>query len=138
MKRTPSEEIRETIRRVLQDWEIGARQLEARIGLKKWSLRGILDPTRPGAPSVDRAAEICAALVLEFRVGSAVNASSWPELSRRLQEAAAIAESLELRGHLLSADLSEHDAQLYQDIAHHMMRLTYVLAKLKPPPGADG
>ena len=48
---------------------VGARRFEAAHGLRPWALRGILDPTREQAPSVDRAAEICAALGLTLSIG---------------------------------------------------------------------
>lgn len=48
---------------------MGARRFEAARGLRRWSLRGLLDTARPKVPSVDRAAEICDALGLEFYVG---------------------------------------------------------------------
>ena len=48
---------------------VGARRFEAAHGLRPWTLRGILDPTREQAPSVDRAAEICAALGLTLSIG---------------------------------------------------------------------
>ena len=37
--------------------------------MRPWSLRGILDPARKQSPSVDRAAEICRAVGLEFYIG---------------------------------------------------------------------
>ena len=49
---------------------MGMRRFEAEHGLKPWSLHGILDPARQQTPSVERAAQICEALGLEFYVGS--------------------------------------------------------------------
>ncbi len=109
MARTPSQEIRVAIERALRETGLSARKLEARAGLKRWSLRGILDSARPQVPSVDRAAEICYALGLEIRIGRSqaaggdsppsaevrVAAPSWPELVRRLEELAALAAALD-------------------------------------------
>ena len=66
---TPFELIRNAIRDSMQRSGAGARTLEAKLGLKPWSLRGILDRRRPQVPSVDRAFEICRALGLEFYIG---------------------------------------------------------------------
>ena len=66
---TPFELIRTAIRDSLRRSGAGARTLESKLGLKPWSLRGILDRRRPQVPSVDRAFEICRALGLEFYIG---------------------------------------------------------------------
>ena len=65
----PSEQIRRAVREALTAAGVGARRFEAAHGLRPWALRGILDPTREQAPSVDRAAEICAALGLTLSIG---------------------------------------------------------------------
>ena len=65
----PFEQIRRAIQQSMSRSGAGARTLEAKLGLKPWSLRGILDRRRPQVPSVDRAAEICKALGLEFYIG---------------------------------------------------------------------
>ena len=65
----PSEQIRHAVREALAAAGVGARRFEAAHGLRPWTLRGILDPTREQAPSVDRAAEICAALGLTLSIG---------------------------------------------------------------------
>ena len=65
----PSEQIRSAVRDALEAAGVGARRFEAAHGLRPWTLRGILDPTRRQAPSVDRAAEICAALGLALSIG---------------------------------------------------------------------
>ena len=65
----PFEQIRRAIRESLRRSGVGARTLESKLGLKPWSLRGILDRRRPQVPSVDRAFEICKALGLEFYIG---------------------------------------------------------------------
>ena len=65
----PSEQIRRAVRDALAAAGMGARRFEAAHGLRPWTLRGILDPTRQQAPSVDRAAEICAALGLTLSIG---------------------------------------------------------------------
>ena len=65
----PSEQIRRAVREALAVAGVGARRFEAAHGLRPWTLRGILDPTRQQAPSVDRAAEICAALGLTLSIG---------------------------------------------------------------------
>ena len=65
----PSEQIRHAVREALAAAGVGARRFETANGLRPWALRGILDPTREQAPSVDRAAEICAALGLTLSIG---------------------------------------------------------------------
>ena len=65
----PSAQIRRAVREALAAAGVGARRFEAAHGLRPWTLRGILDPTRRQAPSVDRAAEICAALGLTLSIG---------------------------------------------------------------------
>ena len=65
----PSEQLRHAVREALAAAGVGARRFEAANGLRPWALRGILDPTREQAPSVDRAAEICAALGLTLSIG---------------------------------------------------------------------
>ena len=89
----PSEQIRRAVREALAAAGVGARRFEAAHGLRPWTLRGILDPTRQQAPSVDRAAEICAALGLTLSIGPPADpradgeddqdgtASDWPEVS---------------------------------------------------------
>ena len=64
----PSEQIRHAVREALAGAGVGARRFESAHGLRPWALRGILDPTREQAPSVDRAAEICAALGLMLSI----------------------------------------------------------------------
>ena len=70
----PSEQIRRAVRDALEAAGVGARRFEAAHGLRPWALRGILDPTRRQAPSVDRAAEICAALGLTLSIDPAGDA----------------------------------------------------------------
>ena len=70
----PSEQIRRAVREALAAAGVGARRFEAAHGLRPWTLRGILDPTRQQAPSVDRAAEICAALGLTLSIASSADA----------------------------------------------------------------
>ena len=65
----PSTVLQEAARKALADSAMGARRFETAHGLRKWSLRGLLDRTRPKVPSIDRAAEICDALGLELYVG---------------------------------------------------------------------
>ena len=67
----PSEQIRHAVREALAAAGVGARRFESAHGLRPWALRGILDPSREQAPSVDRAAEICAALGLTLSIGPA-------------------------------------------------------------------
>ena len=70
----PSEQIRHAVREALTAAGVGARRFETAHGLRPWALRGILDPTREQAPSVDRAAEICAALGLTLSIGPSAGA----------------------------------------------------------------
>lgn len=61
--------LRQSVRNAVAASAMGARRFEATHGLRRWSLRGLLDQVNPKVPSVDRAAEICDALGLEFYVG---------------------------------------------------------------------
>lgn len=77
----PTDVIRNAAQAALDEHGGGVRRLEAMLGLKRWSLRGILDSNRPQSPSVDRAAELCRALSLEFYVGprrAPANSASQP------------------------------------------------------------
>lgn len=65
----PSDLLRQAIQDALAESKMGARRFEVEHGLHKWALRGLLDPLRRQAPSVDRAKEICTALGLEFYIG---------------------------------------------------------------------
>ena len=65
----PSDQIRRAVQDALEAAGVGARRFETAHGLRPWALRGILDPARRQAPSVDRAAEICAALGLALSIG---------------------------------------------------------------------
>ena len=65
----PSDQIRRAVQDALAAAGVGARRFESAHGLRPWALRGILDPARRQAPSVDRAAEICAALGLALSIG---------------------------------------------------------------------
>ena len=65
----PSDQIRRAVQDALAAAGVGARRFETAHGLRPWTLRGILDPARRQAPSVDRAAEICAALGLALSIG---------------------------------------------------------------------
>ena len=63
-----SAQIRGRVRAALDEASMGARRFERARGLPAWALRGILDPHREQIPSVDRAADICAALGLELKI----------------------------------------------------------------------
>ena len=66
---TPSERIRNYITQAVAESGVGVRRYEAEHGLPRWALRGVMDLSRRQSPSVDRAAEICEALGLEFYIG---------------------------------------------------------------------
>ena len=65
----PSQVLRQFVKDALRATGVGGRRFEAQKGLPKWSLRGLMDPQQQHSPSVDRAAEICEALGLEFYIG---------------------------------------------------------------------
>ena len=73
--------LRKVIRELVSESGVGARKFEAMHGLRPWALRGILDPKRKQSPSVDRAAEVCKALGLEFYVGPPRDESTSPEVA---------------------------------------------------------
>lgn len=64
-----TEQIRRWVESAIEAENIGVRRFEDAHGLKRWALRGLLDPDRKQSPSVDRAKEICEAIGLEFYVG---------------------------------------------------------------------
>lgn len=66
--RPPSERIRAAVRDALDGAAMGAWRFERARGLRPWTLRGLIDPKRKQAPSVDQAAEICDELGLELRI----------------------------------------------------------------------
>ena len=93
--------------------------MEERLGLKAWSLRGVLDPSNPQIPSVDRAAEICAAIGLEFYVGLSprpkfkgvagelgVELATWQHMLWCLERAVLTAEALEQEADLSQARIT--------------------------------
>ena len=88
----PSEQIRHAVREALAAAGVGARRFEAAHGLRPWALRGILDPTREQAPSVDRAAEICAALGLTLSIGRSDGSRAEPEAGASGAAAASLRE----------------------------------------------
>ena len=89
----PSEQIRHAVREALAAAGVGARRFESAHGLRPWALRGILDPTREQAPSVDRAAEICAALGLTLSIGpSAGSRADGEEGASRAEVGGALSE----------------------------------------------
>ncbi len=65
---SPTDRLRELVRAEIRKAGVGERSFEERVGLRRWSLRGFLDPERQQSPSLDRAAEIAEALGLEFRM----------------------------------------------------------------------
>ncbi|MDJ0629234.1 MAG: hypothetical protein QNJ44_13330 [Rhodobacter sp.] len=67
--KTPTDRLRDLVRQEIRRAGVGERRFEEQVGLKKWSLRGFLDPERQQAPSLDRAAEIAAALGLNLQIG---------------------------------------------------------------------
>lgn len=65
----PSDLLRRHIADGLAKSGMGLHRYEAENGLPKWSLRGIMDPARQQSPTLDRAAELCSALGLDFYLG---------------------------------------------------------------------
>lgn len=63
-----SDQIRELVTSAMAAEKVGARRFEDRHGLKRWTLRGFLDPERKQSPSIDRAQEICRAMGLDLYV----------------------------------------------------------------------
>jgi hypothetical protein len=109
----PFDQLRRAIQESLRRSGVGARKLESKLGLKPWSLRGILDRTRPQVPSVDRAFEICKALGLEFHIGPPRStASPQPSLQREDPPDLAALIRSEIR-HVLHTDV----ANLFDDLA---------------------
>ncbi len=98
----PSEQIRKAIRKALSKERVGVRRFEIAHGLRRWCLRGLLDPNRPQIPSVDRAAEICDALGLELYVGPPRKITSTPMAEQTAQDTAGMRNSIveELRSAL--------------------------------------
>ena len=67
--RSPARILRSAVLEAKRKPTEGLRNLEKRLGLKKWSLRGLMDSDKPQTPSVEKAAEICRALGLELYIG---------------------------------------------------------------------
>ena len=67
----PSAVIRRAADEARERSGLGARKLEASVGLSPYYLRGLLDQNRPQVPSVDRADEICRALGITMTIGAA-------------------------------------------------------------------
>ena len=65
----PTQYVRSLIRDAVKKSGMGLRRFEKAHNLKPWTLHGLLDPARKQKPSLDRAAEICRALGLEFYIG---------------------------------------------------------------------
>ena len=70
-----SAQLRALVADAMQADGTGARRFEEAHGLRKWSLRGFLDPQREQSPSVDRAQEIAAALGYALKIERAGRAS---------------------------------------------------------------
>lgn len=64
-----SEYLRQEVLRRYEESGLSQRRFERSLGLREWSLKGILDKTAPRTPSVDIAQEIALALGLDFYVG---------------------------------------------------------------------
>ena len=54
--KTPTERLRDLVREEIRRAGVGERRFEEQVGLRKWTLRGFLDPERQQAPSLDAAA----------------------------------------------------------------------------------
>ena len=65
----PTEHFRQIVRDSVKESGMGLRRFEAAHNLRPWALHGLLDSVRKQKPSLDRAAEICRALGLEFYIG---------------------------------------------------------------------
>ncbi len=68
---SPTDRLRELVREKIRRSGMGERRFEEHYGLRRWTLRGFLDPERQQSPSLDRAAEIADALGLSLRLGAA-------------------------------------------------------------------
>jgi len=64
-----ADQIRQLVEEAMKAEGVGARRFEEMRGLKPWALRGLLDPERKQAPSIDKAKEIADALGLELYLG---------------------------------------------------------------------
>lgn len=60
--------LRDLVRAEIRRAGVGERTFEQTVGLRRWSLRGFLDPERNQAPSLDRAQEIASALGWRLRL----------------------------------------------------------------------
>lgn len=79
---TLSAQIRSIVAAALSESGMGLRRFEATKSLPAWSLRGIMDPSREQSPSVDRAAQILAALGYELEIRPREPAPAAPYASR--------------------------------------------------------
>lgn len=129
----PSEILRDAVRRALEEDGSGARRFEAEKGLKKWSLRGLLDPENPHIPSVDRAAEICQAIDLELYVGPSRRADDLARVAMalRLPTTASLPELLDAIGDLRgSSDVAAEIKDAAEDLQRTIARIEVATRRL--------
>ncbi|WPY94712.1 S24 family peptidase [Limimaricola variabilis] len=72
--------LREELLRQFKASGLSQRRFESKLGLKEWSLRGLLDENMKQVPSLDKAQEVAEALGLEFYIGPKRAAFSEHEL----------------------------------------------------------
>ncbi len=116
----PSDQLRQAVMDAIAKSRLGVRRFEAKHGLHKWELRGILDPARRQSPSVDKARKICEALGLEFYIGPP-RKSTITELKEKLltqEEQKAIPPEVERALESIIADRLDQEKLLSEAAAH--------------------
>ena len=117
----PSDQLRQAVMDAIAKSRLGVRRFEAKHGLHKWELRGILDPARRQSPSVDKARKICEALGLEFYIGPP-RKSTITELKEKLltqEEQKAIPPEVERALESIVADRLDQEKLLSEAAAPH-------------------
>jgi SOS-response transcriptional repressor LexA len=64
-----SEYLRKEVLRRYEESGLSQRRFERSLGLREWSLKGMLDKSAPRVPSIDIAKEVADALGLDFYIG---------------------------------------------------------------------
>ena len=95
---SPTTALRSAVLDLKAERGVGVRKLEAALGLKTWSLRGLTDRNKPQSPSIDNADAICRALGIQITLGPArprLQSENGPPISKISSGATAIRKGLD-------------------------------------------
>ena len=125
---TPSAQIRSIVAAALSESGMGQRRLEATRSLPVWSLRGIMDPSREQSPSVDRAADILAALGYELVIRPREAVSTGAAASEKTRQIAPIRRVFSERSNEAASPEPAPGAALEPVTDRHIAEAVAVLA----------